>query len=204
MIGNKSFNTGGRREHRGTEEPEVLATHDAPGAYRSLLGVDADVIDEQVLRKNSSAIGRARPIAAHGDIQNDKEGMIENPGAAGGPLGFGERGVEMAVYVKTHHARLPLDSKKVKIIGKCLAGRQSENGCGVARARRRAGAVKRTVKRTVNRTWLLADVFHDVDFAARGPARGGDVFAKHPESRPHSLPCGNLDARLKATIGLAE
>src|SRR5438552_6207761 len=33
---------------------------------------------------------------------------------------------------------------------------------------------------------------------------GGDVVAEHPESGPHSLPRGNLDARFEAAIGLAE
>src|SRR6266576_4083231 len=77
---------------------------------RSLRDWSSDVcssdLDEHGLRKNRGAIGRAGPIAAHGDVQNDEEGMIENPGAAGGPLGFAERCGEMAVHIKTHHARL--------------------------------------------------------------------------------------------------
>src|SRR2546429_8442145 len=55
--------------------------------FRSL-GVDADVVDEHGLRKNRGAIGRAGPIAAHGDGQNDEEGVVENPGAAGSTWGF--------------------------------------------------------------------------------------------------------------------
>src|SRR5436190_17935407 len=51
---------------------------------------------------------------------------------------------------------------------------------------------------------LLADVFHDVDFAALGPADGRYVISQHPESRPHSLPCRNFDAGFKAAIGLDE
>src|SRR5439155_25996210 len=94
-------------------------------------------------------------------------------------------------------------SSDLKIIGECLAGRQRENGSGVARAARRTGATG-AAKRAVNRTWLLADVFHDVDFAARGPAGGGDVIAKHPEGGPHALPRGKLGARFEATVSLAE
>ena len=56
----------------------------------------------------------------------------------------------------------------------------------------------------MDRAGLLAYVFHDVDFAALGPANGTDVIPKHPEGGPHSLPCRNLDARLKAAKGVAE
>src|SRR6266699_1380809 len=200
---------GAQTAQRERREAGALASHEprvtshpsrCTGRAQSWLGVDADVVDKHLLRKHRGAIGRAGPIAAYGDVQNDEEGMIENPRAAGGPLGIGERRVEVAVHIKTHHAGLPLDSKEVKIVGKCLAGRQRENRSGVARADRGAGAVKRAV----NRSRLLADVFHDVEFAAPGPAGGGDVIAKQPESGPHSLPRGNLDARFKATVSLAE
>src|SRR6516225_6419551 len=122
--------------------------------------------------------------------------MIEDPGAAGGPLGLSKSCIEIGVHIKTHRARLPLDGVNMKIIGECLAGRQCENGSSVAGAARRAWAVKRAM----HRAGLPADILHDVDFATSGPAGGRDVIAKHPESGPHSLPRGNLDARFKATI----
>ena len=56
----------------------------------------------------------------------------------------------------------------------------------------------------MNHARLFPDVFHDVDFAALGPAGGRDVVAQHPESRPHSLPCGDFDAGFEAAVGLGE
>src|SRR5260221_4898729 len=51
---------------------------------------------------------------------------------------------------------------------------------------------------------LLADIFHDVDLAALRPANGINIFSQHPERRPHSLPRGQLDARLESPVRLRE
>ena len=51
---------------------------------------------------------------------------------------------------------------------------------------------------------FLADVFHDVDFAALGPADGGNVFAEHPEGGPHALAFRDFDAGFDAAVGLGE
>src|SRR5437899_311741 len=126
--------------------------------------------------------------------------MIESPSTAGGPLRLGEGGVEIGIHEEADRAGFPLDSVKVKRIGEILPGGQAEGRGGVARFGSGAG----TMERTVDRARLLADVFHDVDFAASGPVDGSDVVAKHPESGPHSLSGGNFDARFEAAIGLAE
>src|ERR1700752_1603490 len=120
--------------------------------------------------------------------------MIEDPGSTGGPLGLRERGVEVGVYVGANHARFPFDSVEMKSVCKILAGRKAEGSRGVAGATRCAGAVKGAV----DGGGLFTDVFHDVDFTGCRPASGDDVVAKHPESGPHALPCGNFDARFKA------
>src|SRR5712692_8797432 len=88
----------------------------------------------------------------------------------------------------------------MKIVGEILAGGQAEGGGGVACSADGAGAMQRAV----NDARLLADIFHDVDFAALGPADGADVIAKHPEGGPHSLPRGYFDAGFEAAVGLAE
>ncbi len=88
----------------------------------------------------------------------------------------------------------------MKIIGEILASGQAEGRAEVAGRARSA----RAVQRTVNHPGLLADVFHDVDFAALGPADRSDVFAQHPEGRPHPLPHGNFDARFEAAVRLIE
>src|SRR5258708_17039834 len=126
--------------------------------------------------------------------------MIEGPGAASGPLGLSERGIEIRVDVEAKRAGFPFDRVEVKVIGKILTGGQAE-GCGGV-ARWADGA--RAMERTVDRARLLANIFHDVDFAALGPADGADVIAKHPEGGPHSLPRGYFDAGFEAAVGLAE
>src|SRR5215469_8022208 len=126
--------------------------------------------------------------------------MIEDPGSASGPLGLRESGVQIRVDVEADDAGLPFDRVPMKSIRKVLTGGKAERGCGVARAARGAWAVKRAV----HGSGLFADVFHDVDFAAPGPAGGRDVVAEHPKSRPHSLPFRDFDASFKAAVSLGE
>ena len=91
-----------------------------------LLGVDADVVDKHLLREDRGAVGRAGPGAAYGDIEKDEERMIENPGAAGGPLGLRKRGVKIRVHVKADYSRLPFDGVEMKVIRECLTAWKAE------------------------------------------------------------------------------
>src|SRR5947208_6041905 len=126
--------------------------------------------------------------------------MIEAPGASSGPLGLRERRVQIRIDVEADGPGLPLNGVEMKIIGEILAGGKAEGRAGIARLGDGAGAVERAV----NRAGLLADIFHDVDFAALGPADRTDVIPKHPEGGPHSLSRGNFNARLETAIRLAE
>src|ERR1700682_1420545 len=56
----------------------------------------------------------------------------------------------------------------------------------------------------MNNRRLFADVFHDVDLTAIGPAGCINVVAQHPKCRPDALTKGNLDARFKPSVGLRE
>jgi hypothetical protein len=56
----------------------------------------------------------------------------------------------------------------------------------------------------VNGGWLFADIFHDVDLAALGPADRADVVAEHPERGPDALAFGDFDAGFEAAEGLRE
>src|SRR6266550_712400 len=60
------------------------------------------------------------------------------------------------------------------------------------------------MNRAMHHRRFLADVLHDVDFTFAGPAGMAGVGAEQPESRPDSLPTGNLDTRFKAAVGLLE
>ena len=67
------------------------------------------------------------------------------------------------------------------------------------------GAVgERAVDGAVDGGGLFADIFHDVDFAAFGPADGFDVVAEHPEGGPDALALRDFDAGFEAAEGLGE
>src|ERR1700691_2777460 len=51
---------------------------------------------------------------------------------------------------------------------------------------------------------LFADVLHDVDLTAFGPASRGNIVTQHPKRRPHSLARRNLDAGFEPSVGLRE
>src|SRR5208282_1333865 len=108
--------------------------------------------------------------------------MIENPDAARGPLRRSECGVEIRIDEKAHRAGLPLDGVKVKVVCEVLVCGETERSHVVACAVRGA----RAMQRTLDGTGFLANIFHDVDLAALGPACSGNVFSEHPEGGPHS------------------
>src|SRR5262249_18013675 len=64
--------------------------------------------------------------------------------------------------------------------------------------------VSRAMHRPVDSCGFAADVFHDVDLAAGGPVRRGNVITEHPEGGPDTLSEGDLNARLESAIALAE
>src|SRR5713226_10246083 len=77
------------------------------GVRNLLLGVDADVVDEHLLGEDGGVDRRAGPIAAYSEVEEKEERVIEDPGAAGGPLGFRESGVEIGIDVETDGGGLP-------------------------------------------------------------------------------------------------
>src|SRR6266581_5216271 len=122
--------------------------------------------------------------------------MIEAPGAASGPLGLRESGVEIRIDIEPHRAGFPLDGVEMKSVGKILAGGQAEGCAGITRL----GYGARAVERSVNRAGFSPDVFHDVDFAALWPPIRGDVVAEHPKGGPHPLSCGDFNARFESSV----
>src|SRR5436189_120665 len=51
---------------------------------------------------------------------------------------------------------------------------------------------------------LLADVLHDVELTACGPAVGGNAVAEHPEGRPEALAARELRPCFEFAVGLRE
>src|ERR1700739_881789 len=105
----------------------------------------------------------------------------------------------MIVDVEANHVRFPFDGIDVKAIRKILAGRQCEWRADALLAR-----VTRPVDGAVHGGRFLPDIFHDVDFAARGPMLRVDVVSQHPEGGPDALPAGDLNPRFKTPVRLLE
>ena len=176
-------------------------------------GVDADIVDEHGLRVGGGGVGGAGPVAANGDVEDQEVGVVEDPGAGDFGRGRGRGGTGDAdrrlgreggefglVDVEANLGGFPFNSVGVEAFGEVFAageaGRSGEIG---------GGAVgKRAVDRAVDDVRLLADVFHDVDLAALGPADRMNVVAEHPESGPDPLPLGNFDAGFETAEGLGE
>src|SRR5712692_3654264 len=87
----------------------------------------------------------------------------------------------------------------MEIVGELLAV-----GQGVGGANTLGAGISWPMKRAVHDRRFLANIFHDVDLAASGPADGTDVVAQHPKCRPDTLAIGDLNSRLEPSIGLAE
>ena len=80
--------------------------------------------------------------------------------------------------------------------------RRTGQGTGCADA---AGAgIARAMDGAVDYGWLFADVFHDIDFAAVGPAGGDHIIAEHPERRPHALAVRDFYPRFDLAVFDAE
>src|SRR2546422_10950993 len=109
------------------------------------LGVDAHIVHEHGLRENRCSVGRAGPVAADSEVQDNEERMIENPFLSGGPLVGRERSVERRIHVEADGGGLPLHGVKMKIVGEALAGGQAERSGEVGGAGWGTRAVERSM-----------------------------------------------------------
>jgi hypothetical protein len=88
----------------------------------------------------------------------------------------------------------------MKIVGELFVAGKTENRGQITGG----GGGAWAVQGTVDGGGFLADVFHDVDFAALRPARCRDVLAEHPERGPHALAFRNFYAGFDAAVSLNE
>src|SRR5437899_948134 len=161
-------------------------------AWSPALLVHPHIIHPHRLREDGGCIRITRPVTTHGHVEKDEKGVVVHP-----PPGQGIRGdglVQHVVYVPANRSRLPLDGVDVKRVGK-RARRQVVRAADASRA-----GVPRAVYCAVHPARFLADLLHDVDLAARGPADGGDVVAQHPERGPQPLSARYLNTGLDATV----
>ena len=140
------------------------------------------IIDPHLLGENGSGIGAAGPTAAHGDVENDKERVVEHPLAAGDYVAFVHGLVERAIHVEARLVCVPLDSEEVEAVGKApIVGQRVRGGSAV----NPRGA--RPVHAAVNNGRLASDVLHDVDLAAVGKTDRADVVSS--SQKAGHIPC---------------
>ncbi len=65
-------------------------------------------------------------VAANGEVQDDEEGMIEDPGCTGGEIGGGAIGDEVVVKEKFDDVGCPFDGVEMEAGGDTLACRKGE------------------------------------------------------------------------------
>src|SRR5579864_6741536 len=121
--------------------------------------------------------------------------MVVHPLRAFGKLGGSASAVEVIVDVETDRFGFPLGPIEMKVVGEALIRWQA-----VGRADAFVTGISRAVNCAVYHCRLLADVLHDVDLTALGPADFADVISEHPECRPDPLPLRDLDAGFEASI----
>ncbi len=83
--------------------------------------IDSNIIDQHLLWENCRAIGIPWKATADRHIQNNKEGMIEDPCLAHGQIRRCARFVQQSIDIKPHYVRFPLDRKSMEIVGELLA-----------------------------------------------------------------------------------
>src|SRR5690349_7274895 len=107
-----------------------------------VLRIDADVVDQHLLRELGGGVGIFGPVAAYGDVQDDEEWVVEDPASAFGPFGLGEGGVIVGVHVKADDAGFPLCGIHMKIIGVLFTAWKWCAYRGVGRRRNETGGVE--------------------------------------------------------------
>src|SRR5450631_4579673 len=159
--------------------------------------VHSHVIHQHGLREDGGGVRVSRPASANCDVQQQEEGMVVDPLCSFGQVGGSAGGVEVVIDVEADGVRFPFDGEDVKVVGKALVGGKREG-----RADTVCAGISGAVDGAVNQRGLFADVFHDVDFSAGGPAGFVDVDAEHPEGGPDALSARNLHAGFEAAVGL--
>src|SRR5580704_11587984 len=180
-----------------TGHTEVLLVLGRTPASRVRTLISSHIIHQHGLREDGGRVRTTRPPAAHRNVEQEKEGVLVNPLRSFRQVGVCASRVSMIVDVETNHVRFPLNREKMKVVGKALIICKWV-GCANAVP----AGISGTVDRAVDDRGFLADILHDVDLAAVGPARFVDIGAEHPEGGPDSLSTRYLNARLESSIGL--
>ena len=83
--------------------------------------IHPNIIDQHLLRENCRCIGVPGPATSDRQVQNNKKGVIKNPGGAGGKIRRRARLVKDPVNIKTNYIWFPLEGEGVELIRKLPA-----------------------------------------------------------------------------------
>src|SRR6266516_959853 len=156
------------------------------------LPVRTHIVHPHRLRKDRRRIRVAGPGPTDRYVQNDEERMIVHPWS--GQVMRSDGLIQRIVDVPANRARVPLDGEDMKRVGEGTRAHLVRAGDALC------PGVAGAMHRAVHPARLLADVLHDVDLAARGPADRDAVIAQHPEGGPQALPARDLDPRFHAPV----
>src|SRR3989442_5704 len=156
------------------------------------LPVPAHRLHPHRVRKDRGRIGVAGPGPADRYVQNDEERMIVHPWS--GQVIRSDGLIQRIVDVPANRARVPLHGEDMKRVGEGTRAQFIRTGYALCTG------VAGAMHRAVHPARLLADVLHDVDLTARGPADRGAVVAQHPEGGPQALPARDLNPCFHAPV----
>src|SRR4051794_3738709 len=158
-----------------------------------LLRVDADPVDDQLLREDQGVRHVAAQHAADGQVEDQVERAVEGPLPLLLDLLAGHPAVLLAVEVPDDRVLVPLHRIGVHVGAEhCVAG-------GVGLQEERITGVVGTVHGSDHVLGVTADVLHGVDLADRRPL-DLVVLAQRPERRPGTDAGGHLGADLEPGV----
>ncbi len=148
--------------------------------------VHPDIVHPQELREAGRRVRIPGPVAADRQVEDDEERKIVHPFP--GKVRGADLEILRVVHVPADLVRLPFDGEHMERIRKRALGDRG----GLTHAG--APGVSRPVHGPIHAAGFAADMLHDVDLAATGPARLVYVRPQHPEGRPDPLPEWKLHA----------
>src|SRR5438034_5935438 len=181
----------GHREAREHRRPIYEHTASRAGCGSGRPGrwfIEPDVIDQHRLREGYRLAWRDRGGAADGDIYQQEEAVVKDPGFPV-QVGRGHGVISLVVDIPGDLAGVPGGRVHVKVAAERWADR-------ARRADAAAPGISRPVDGPVYRRRPGAEMLHDIDLTATGPSGLADVLAEHPERGPDPASTRDLYPRL--------
>src|SRR5882724_5015113 len=171
----------------------------APTPTAACCLVVTNIINQNGRRVWSRTAGRTREISAHGQIQDHKKWLIENPLIACRNVRRrdGKKRTRRIISIELDLILRPDHS--ISVICRVV------NSASIGESKAPADAASAGITWSMDggrsrRSSILRDPFHDVLLAACWPPDCADVVAQHPECGPQAGPSGELHPRFNPAI----